>query len=325
MSCGQDVPVRPLASESVSQEASETDAGSEEESGASVASLPIRKHARIVLARIAVRHHLCLYRPDRLMLMACLLAAGLMRSSLAERLDLGTDRDAFTPSTHTVDAGTSLSESSYVYIDNLSGGPTNNFPEWLLRVGATENLEWRFGVNYGVGSQGTVVTSVEVGEGKLDGSTLYETSILYGFKLNTSTQDGWRPESAFIMEATTPVYGDVFGTSPVATYVAGWEFANEWRLDSAIRYAYAEGFEGWFSRWTPSVVLRMPVTDHWEVHAEWFGNYTAGTPETTSQPFFSPGTHYIISKNVEIGLRVGWALNGDTAPFFSDTGLAIRY
>lgn len=248
-----------------------------------------------------------------------------MRSSLAERLDLGTDRDAFTPSTHTVDAGTSLSESSYVYIDNLSGGPTNNFPECLLRVGATENLEWRFGVNYGVGSQGTVVTSVEVGEGKIDGSTLYETSVLYGFKLNTSTQDGWRPESAFIMEATTPVYGDVFGTSPVATYVAGWGFGNEWRLDSAIRYAYAEGFEGWFSRWTPSVVLRMPVTDRWEVHAEWFGNYTAGIPETTSQPYFSPGTHYIIGKNAEIGLRVGWALNGDTAPFFSDAGLALRY
>jgi len=41
----------------------------------------------------------------------------------------------------------------------------------LVRIGATERFEWRFGVNYGVGSQGNVVTSVEVGEGTLDGST----------------------------------------------------------------------------------------------------------------------------------------------------------
>jgi len=272
-----------------------------------------------------VRHYLCLHRPDRRILVAVLVAAGIMRSIHAEHLDLGTDRDAFTPSAHTVETGVILSETSYVYIDNMTGAPTNNYPELLLRVGATENVEWRFGVNYGVGSQGTVVTSVEVGEGTLDGSKLYETSILYGLKMNTSTQDGWRPESAFIMEATTPVYGDVFGTSPVATAVAGWEFANEWRLDTAIRYAYSEGFEGWFSRWTPSVVLRVPITERWEVHAEWFGNYTANISSPTSQLFFSPGTHYIIGKNVEIGLRVGWALNGQTAPFFSDAGLAIRY
>ena len=31
------------------------------------------------------------------------------------------------------------------------------------------------------------------------------------------------PKLAFIMEASTPTYGDVFGTVPVATIVAGWE------------------------------------------------------------------------------------------------------
>jgi hypothetical protein len=243
----------------------------------------------------------------------------------AAEIDLGTDRDAFTPCTHVVEEGVTLHESSYVFIDNLEGLPTNNFPEWLVRIGATEEFEWRFGVNYGVGSQGNVVTSVEVGEGTLDGSSLYETSILYGFKLNTSTQEDWRPESAFILEATTPVYGDVFGTSPVATVVAGWGLPGEWRLDGALRYAYAEGLADWFSRWTPSVVLRVPLSDRWQMHAEWFGNYTEGLVDDTSQPFFSPGFHYVIGKNVEIGLRVGWGLGGSAAPFFSDAGLAIRH
>jgi hypothetical protein len=137
--------------------------------------------------------------------------------------DLGTDRDAFTPSTHTVDPGTVLSEGSYVFIDNPVGLPTNNYPELLVRVGGNDWFEWRFGVNYGVGSQGNIVTSVEVGEGPLKRRSLYESSMLYGFKADVSEQDGLLPESCFIMEGSTPTYGEAFGTVPVATYVAGYE------------------------------------------------------------------------------------------------------
>jgi hypothetical protein len=127
------------------------------------------------------------------------------------------------------------------------------------------------------------------------------------------------------MEAATPTYGDVFGTVPVATLVAGWELWEAWRLDGAIRYAYSEGASDWFSRWSPSVVLRAPVTERWEVHAEWFGSYTQGLVEDTQRPFFSPGTHFSIARNVEIGLRVGWGLTDEAAPFFSDAGIAIQY
>jgi hypothetical protein len=257
------------------------------------------------------------------LLVAGLLAVG-PRAANGE-WDLGTDRDAFTPCTHTVAAGTILQEASYVYIDNLGGQPTNNYPEWLVRIGATERLEWRFGVNYGVGSQGNVVTSVEVGEGTLDGSTLYETSILYGLKVQTSAQQGLVPETSVILEATTPVHGDVFGTSPVATTVAGWGLPWGGRLDTALRYAYAEGLVDWFSRWTPSVVLRVPVTERFEVHAEWFGNYTAGLTDNTSRPFFSPGTHLMLTRNLEVGVRVGWGLTDDAAPFFSDAGMGWRW
>ncbi|MFN6190002.1 MAG: transporter [Planctomycetia bacterium] len=254
---------------------------------------------------------------------AVLAAAPGHRGAIAFELD--ADRDAFTPSAFCVDAGSGLVEGSYVFIDNPMGLPTNNYPELLVRQAANEWLEWRFGVNYGIGSQGNIVTSVEVGEGTLDGSTLYESSILYGFKLGTSHQDGLIPDSCFIMEASTPTYGDVFGTVPVATMVAGWDLVADWRLDSAIRYAYAEGHAGWYSRWSPSVVLRMPVTERFEVHAEWFGSYTQGLLDDTQQPFFSPGTHFSITRNVEIGLRVGWGLAGVAAPFFSDAGIAIQY
>ena len=243
----------------------------------------------------------------------------------AAAIELHTDRDAFTPSTYCVDPGQGLVESSYVFIDNATGLPTNNYPELLVRLGGNEWWEWRLGVNYGVGSQGNIVTSVEVGEGTLDGSTLYESSVLYGFKVATSRQEDWIPESCFIMEASTPTSGDLFGTVPVATYVAGWELPADWRLDGAIRYAYSEGEANWFSRWSPSVVLRVPVTERLEVHAEWFGTFTQGLIDDTHRPFFSPGTHFMLADNVEIGLRVGWGLTDEAAPFFSDAGLALHY
>jgi hypothetical protein len=239
--------------------------------------------------------------------------------------DLGTDRDAFTPSTHTVEPGTVLTEASYVFIDNPVGLPTNNYPELLIRIGGNDWFEWRFGVNYGVGSQGNIVTSVEVGEGPLKRRSLYESSVLYGFKADVSEQDGLLPESCFIMEASTPTYGEAFGTVPVATYVAGYELPAGWKLDAAVRYAYSEGTFNWFDRWTPSVVLRVPLTERWEVHAEYFDTFTHRNVVDVNRAFFSPGTHYLLTKNFEIGLRVGWGVTEAAAPFFSDAGCGWRW
>ena len=239
--------------------------------------------------------------------------------------DLGTDRDAFTPSTKTVAPGTLLSEGSYVYIENRFGQATNNVPEYLLRIGATDWLEWRLGANYADNPRGNVVTSVEVGEGRIGRFNLYEADILYGLKTDISDQDGLLPESCFIAEACTPTSGDLWGTVPVATAVAGWELPGEWRLDTSLRYSHAEWLRGWFSRWAPTVILRVPVTERWELHAEWFETFTQGLPIDTVRPFFSPGTHYLLTENLEVGIRIGWGLNDTAAGFFSDTGIAWRY
>jgi len=247
------------------------------------------------------------------------------RAEAAESGDLGTDRDAFTPNTHTVAPGTALWEGSHVYIDNQFGKPTNNYPELLVRVGARDWLEWRFGVNYGVGSQGNIVTSVEVGEGQLLGRSLYESSLLYGLKADLSDQQGLIPESCFIMEASTPTSGDVFGTVPVATGVCGWKLPGGCRFDTALRYAYSETPLGWFGRWSPSVILRVPLTDRCEVHAEYFDTCTQRRFGDTNRAFFSPGMHYLLTERLEVGVRVGWGITPLAAPFFSDAGFGWRW
>ena len=243
----------------------------------------------------------------------------------ASGADLGTDRDAFTPSTRTIEPGKLLSEASYVYIDNRFGLPTNNVPEYLLRIGGTDWLEWRFGVNYSVNSAGNIVTSVEVGERRPFDESLYEANVLYGFKVDASDQDGLVPESCVIVEGGTPTSGDLWGTIPVATAVAGWELPWGTRLDGALRYSYAQGHTKWFSRWSPSVIIRQPITERWETHIEFFETVTEGLRKDNVRPFFSPGTHYLLMENLEVGIRIGWGLNHTAADFFSDTGVAWRY
>jgi hypothetical protein len=35
--------------------------------------------------------------------------------------------------------------------------------------------------------------------------------------------------------------------------------------------------------------------------------------------------HYLVTPNLELGLRVGWGLNDQTARFFSNVGIGLRF
>jgi hypothetical protein len=238
--------------------------------------------------------------------------------------DLDADRDAFTPTTVTVDVGHALVETAYTFIDNREGPETHSFPELLLRKGLTEWLELRLGANQEIGSGGNVVTAIETGEG-LGEELSAETSIFYGLKARLTDQADWVPRSVVIVEAFTPVAGDVWGTEPVASIVWGWELPEHWRFDAAFRYVYADSEEGTFNKWQPSAVLRMPLAERVEVHAEWFGTWTDGLENDTVRPFAGPGFHWVIGKGFELGVRMGWGLTHDAANYFVDAGTAYRF
>ncbi len=243
----------------------------------------------------------------------------------AEFRELHTDRDAFTPATTTVEAGHRLLEASYAWIDNRGTPATNSFPELLVRLGVTERIELRLGANYEQGSGGSVVSAVEVGEGLIGEELESESNVLYGLKVFVTDQERWVPRSSVIVEGFTPTSGEVWGTEPSTTYVFGWELPEQWRFDAAVRYVYADSTEGRFDKWVPSAVLRMPLTDRWEVHAEWFGAWTAGLVDDTVRPFVGPGTHYMITPTFEIGCRMGWGLSRDAAAYFVDSGIGWRF
>ncbi len=239
--------------------------------------------------------------------------------------ELETDREAFTPSTTTVGQNVWLAEWSYSYIDNRETPDTHSYPELLIRYGITERIELRFGWNYEIGGGGNVVSAIESSEGLGGPFVTAESKVLYGAKVVVSEQRGWIPRSCVILEGFTPTSGDEPASQPVATYAFGWLLENEWRFDTALRYAQGNELTDTYNKWAPSTVIRIPLSPRFQVHAGYFGVFTEGRDLERSRAFLSPGMHYNFDPNLELGLRVGWGITPDAAKFFVNTGLGWRF
>jgi hypothetical protein len=242
-----------------------------------------------------------------------------------EEDEIETDRDSFTPATTLAGAGRSIFEAAHSFIDNRSVPETHSYPELLVRVGATEWLEMRLGWNYEVGGAGSPVSGNVPSDFGDDAELERASRILYGAKFALTEQAGSAPQTALILQGYTPTSGESNETDFSVTYVAGWTLPNDWVWDSAIHYGTARLEEDDFNIWAPSTVLKIPVGERWKIHAEYFGIYSDGRADETVQQFFSPGAHYLITSNLEIGVRVGWGLNQEAPNFFSNVGLGWRY
>ena len=236
---------------------------------------------------------------------------------------LETDRDSFTPATTTVGTGRVLFESAYSFIENRDTKNTQSFPELVTRFGLTDRVEFRLGWNYEIGGGGSVSNGDSGGELEEPGSKK-DSQMLYGFKFTLTEQKTWIPQSACIVQGTTPTSGPESTSDFQLGYVFGWKFLDDWQLDSSIRYLSTKEEGDHFNEWAPSVVLKIPVAEHWNVHGEYFGIFTDGRASNTDAQYFSPGIHYLISPNCEVGIRLGWGLNHDAANFFTNVGFGLR-
>lgn len=239
---------------------------------------------------------------------------------------LETDRDSFTPATTVVGRGRVLAEASYSFIDGRRGETTHSYPELLTRIGLSRNLEFRIGWNYEIGGGGSV-SGADVLPGAEGGvaETEREGGLLYGLKAALTEQDEWLPQSALIVQATTPTSGPDPATQFNTGYVWGWTLPNKWLLDAALRYGIDSDKHDHFNTWSPSVVLKVPLHERINVHAEYFGTFTQHKADDRAAQYFSPGIHYLVTPDCEIGVRVGWGLTQDAANFFSNVGLGVRF
>jgi hypothetical protein len=237
------------------------------------------------------------------------------------REELETDRDSFTFAPTTAGPETSILEVSYSFIDNRRSPESHSYPEVLVRRGLGERVELRAGFNFEAGGAGTVSGSEFGGE---DIVAEEESRVLYGMKVETSDQRGWRPRSAALIQGFTPVSGPANQSTLMLGEAVGWKFANGWEWTSAMRYGTGFEAEDAFSQWAPSSVVKVPVGERWNVHAEYFGIVSSGKAEPFNVQYASFGGHVLATENLEIGLRVGWGLNNTSPAFFSNVGVGWR-
>jgi hypothetical protein len=252
------------------------------------------------------------------------------RGGEGERDEIESDRDSFTPATTIAGRRRLIVESAYSFLDNRGFKETHSFPETILRFGLTDRVELRLGWNAEIGG-GSSEISGAAGEGDpfaRQGKVEREYTLSYGAKFRITDQDRWLPRSVVIVQGFTPTGGSP-GTSTatalIATYAAGWVFPNRWQFDGALRYGFDSERGDRFNEWTPCAVLRVPLGEKLAVHAEYFGIFTTGKEANIVRHYFSPGMRYLVTPNLEVGVRVGWGLNDQSARFFSNLGFGWRF
>lgn len=241
---------------------------------------------------------------------------------------LETDRDSFTPSTRNVAKGRFIVEAAHSFVDNRGVKETHSFPELIVRYGLSKRIELRFGWNYEVGGEGSDISGIDAAEEDFTAAAAgleRDSRLSYGLKLQTTEQEGWLPESALILQMFTPTSGRANDSSFVGTYVFGWELPNRWVLDAAFRYGTGSAELDRFDTWAPSVVVKVPIGYRIYTHAEYFGIFSTSKAQDFTKHYFSPGAHYPITPNLEVGFRVGWGLNEQSARFFSNVGFGWRF
>jgi len=240
--------------------------------------------------------------------------------------EIETDRDSFTPATTVAPPCRIIFESAWSFIDNRRVPETHSLPEFIARYGVNEWLELRLGWNYEVGgAPNSISGNAGDPEFATENEIERESQIFYGFKAALTSQDNFRPQSAVILQVGTPTSGRDTATGLIATYAFGWELANRWKWDSSMRYGYDSVEGDHFNIWAPSTVLKIPFGEQWSAHVEYFGVFSQGRARDSTQHYFSPGIHYLVTRDLEVGIRAGWGLNNQAANFFSNIGLGWRY
>lgn len=239
--------------------------------------------------------------------------------------EIETDRDSFTPATTTAAYRRMIFESAYSFIDNRSTADSHSYPELIARYGLTERLELRLGWNYEVGGGGSVSNGSDFEAIESTGGIEREGQAAFGLKTSLTRQRGLVPQSAVIVQGFAPTSGPDPRTQFVGTYVVGWKLPSGWAWDSAMRYGTDAAERDHFNLWAPSTVLKVPVGERWKAHAEYFGIFSDGKARETSRHFFSPGAHYLITPDLEVGIRIGWGLNAQSESFFSNVGVGYRF
>ena len=245
-----------------------------------------------------------------------------------ERERIETERHDFTQSTTVVGRGTTQVEFGYTFFQGSGETEVEDShatPELLIRYGLTEKVEFRLRYN----------EVWQFGEEDLSGSE----DIHWAFKVRTSDQQGWRPESALEIRATAPTGGVDWSTDEVEF---GLDYIYGWKISPRVEIYGSSGFstnglgefafrpsapaDEEFILYTQSVAIGAELSERCTAYSEFFGLFTDGFESDEERPvFFNVGLDYYLSDNVVLDVRAGTGLNADAEDLFFGMGGAFRF
>jgi hypothetical protein len=249
------------------------------------------------------------------------------RDPYEERIE--TERHDFTQSTDTVGQGVVQIESGYSYFykdkdEEIEHSHTT--PETLVRVGLSDDIEFRVRFTYDW-------RFIDVEE-DLSGSQ----DLIWSFKLRTTDQQGWIPESAVELRATAPTGGSDWSLEEVAggiDTIYGWELTEGCELygstgcsvnglgDFSLLPEDPAGDQ--FVVWSQSVALAIELTDQVTFYNEWFGFLSHALENNVTVSIYNLGVDYYLTENLVLDVRVGVGLSEDSDDFFTGVGGGYRF
>ncbi len=249
------------------------------------------------------------------------------RDPWEERIE--TDRHDFTQSATTVGRGVSQIEMgySYFYRDNADEiEQTHTTPEMMLRVGLTDDVEFRVRWDY---------TWQFVDEGEsIDGAE----DLRWSFKLATTEQDCWIPESALEIRFTVPTGGSALTTKRVEF---GLDYIYDWKLSDVCRVYGSSGLATnalddvglvpdepaaeRFVVWSQSAAVGLELNEKMTMYNEVYGLFSHALVDEYRIVVYNIGVDYYVTDDLVLDLRVGMGLTPDSDDFFTGVGGGYRF
>ena len=252
------------------------------------------------------------------------------RNPFEERIE--TERHDFTQSAVTVGRHIVQIETgySYFYKDDPEEESSHTYPETLLRIGLSEDIEFRLRFNY---------ASVFI-ENQDDRSGAED--LRYSLKLQISRQDECnccRPTSALEVRGSAPTGGSDFTTGSAEFSL---DYIYQWQIADGLTFAGSTGFGtngfgdfglvpedtsavGYFNVYTQSFVSGLELGEQNTVYAEWFGIYSDGLADEFTISVFNLGIDHYFTRDFVFDFRAGVGLSGDSDDFFTGVGGGYRF
>jgi hypothetical protein len=247
----------------------------------------------------------------------------------AERIE--TERHDFTQSAVTVGRGVVQIEGGYSFFYHDDDGATetaHTAPEMLLRLGLSEDIEFRLRWNY---------VSVEVED---EANESGAEDLGWSFKLQVTEQEcrGPVPTSALEIRGTAPSGGEAWTTDRVEF---GLDYIYQWDLNERFNVAGSTGFgtdglgefgllpdeptRDRFIVLSQSAVVGVELTESNSMYVEWYGIFSHGLEDELVFSVFDMGVDHYVTDNFVVDIRAGIGLSDDADDFFCGAGGGYRF